>query len=85
MLTVTDAVTKIKNVLHEQFDIDTTPLSDSTKLTDLGIDSLHLVDVMLDVETELDISLEDLSFSPETSLGELGLMVSKCFNKKHSD
>jgi acyl carrier protein len=85
MLTVTDAVTKIKNVLHEQFDIDTTPLSDSTKLTDMGIDSLHLVDVMLDVETELDISIEDLSFSPETTLGELGLMVSKCFNERHID
>lgn len=83
MLTVTDAVTKIKNVLHEQFDINTERLSDSTKLTDLGIDSLHLVDVMLDVETELDISIQDLSFSPETTLGELGLMVSKCFNDGH--
>lgn len=85
MLTVTDAVTKIKNVLHEQFDIDITPLNDSSKLSDLGIDSLHLVDVMLDVETELDISLLDLSFSPETTLGELGLMVSKCFNDSHGD
>lgn len=85
MLTVIDAVTKIKNILHDQFDIDTESLSDSTKLTDLGIDSLHLVDVMLDIETELDIAIEDLSFSPETTLGELGLMVSKCFTDAHSD
>lgn len=77
MLNATDAVTKIKSILHEQFDIDATTLSDSTKLTDLGIDSLHLVDVMLDIETELSISIENLSFSPETTLGELGSIVSE--------
>jgi acyl carrier protein len=78
MLNAIEAVTKIKGILHEQFDIDPTTLDESTKLTDLGIDSLHLVDVMLEIETELNITITDLSFSPEATLGELGSIVSKC-------
>jgi len=78
MLNASDAVTKIKGILHDQFDIDTAALDESSKLTDLGIDSLHLVDVMLEIETELNITIADLSFSPEATLGELGAIVAKC-------
>lgn len=75
-----DAVAKIKSILHEQFAINTTTVDESTKLVDLGVDSLHLVDVMLEIETELNITITDLSFSPEATLGELGSIVSKCLS-----
>jgi acyl carrier protein len=85
MINTADAVIKIKSVLHDQFGIDSKILVDSTRLSDLGIDSLHLVDVMLDLETELDITLENLSFSPETTLEELGRMVSLSFKEAHDN
>jgi hypothetical protein len=40
---------------------------------------------MLDLETELDITLENLSFSPETTLEELGRMVSLSFKEAHDN
>ena len=81
MLNSVDVIVKIKNILHERFGLNTLEMTDATKLRDLGIDSLHLVDVMLDIEIELDITIEDLSLPPETTLGELGEIVSKCLIK----
>lgn len=82
-MNVTDAITKIKFILQDQFDIDPNTISDTTKLAEIGIDSLHLVDVMLDLETDLDIAFENLDFSPESTLRDLAEVVSTNFNKSH--
>lgn len=76
LMNVLDVVIKIKSILHDRFDIDTSAMNNSTKLSDLGIDSLHLADMMLDLETELDITIEDLPLLPETTLGDLAAIVS---------
>jgi acyl carrier protein len=76
MLNVLDVVIKIKNNLHDRFGVDTSAMNTTTKLSDLGIDSLHLADMMLDLETELDITIEDLPLLPETTLGDLATIVS---------
>ena len=82
-MNVIDAIIKIKGILQDQFDIDPNTISDATKLSEIGIDSLHLVDVMLDLETDLDITFENLDFSPETTLNNLAEIVSVNFNKVH--
>ncbi|MFC3108719.1 acyl carrier protein [Undibacterium arcticum] len=76
MMNAVDVAIKIKYILHERFGIDTSAMDDSTKLSDLGIDSLHLAEIMLDIETELDITIEDLPLLPETTLGDLAAIVS---------
>ena len=76
MLNVLDVVIKIKKNLHDRFGVDTSAMNNTTKLSDLGIDSLHLADMMLDLETELDITIEDLPLLPETTLGDLATIVS---------
>jgi acyl carrier protein len=77
MLNTIDIASKIKNILHERFGIETAELNDDTTLRELGVDSLHLVEIMLDIETELHIRIEDLSLSPNPSLGEIGAVISK--------
>lgn len=75
MMNESEITTRIKAILHERFGLDAATLTDATRLRDLGIDSLHLVDVIFDLETELGITIEDLSLPPETTLGALGNKV----------
>lgn len=77
MLDNTDILAKLKNILNERFGIDTTTVDDTTKLSDIGIDSLHVVDIMLDIETELDFNFQDLSLPPDPSIGEISASISK--------
>lgn len=72
-----EIVSKLKGVLHEQFGIDTTDFDESTRLGDIGIDSLHIVDIMLDLENELNFSFQDLSLPPNPSLGDMAQAIRK--------
>lgn len=44
-----DAVTKLKEILEKR-DIDTNALKPESTLVDIGLDSLDLVEVMLEIE-----------------------------------
>ena len=58
---------RLKALIHERFGIDPAGVTGSTTQAELGIDSLLMVDMMLDVETELDITFEsmDLPRNPD--------------------
>lgn len=58
---------RLKALIHERFGVDPGSLSGSTTQAEIGIDSLLLVDMMLDVETELDFTFEsmDLPRNPD--------------------
>jgi acyl carrier protein len=58
---------RLKSLIHERFGIDPAGISGSTTQAELGIDSLLMVDMMLDVETELGITFEsmDLPRNPD--------------------
>lgn len=77
MLNTDDLVPKLKNILNERFGLDTTTFDENTRLGDIGIDSLHVVDIMLDIETDFDFNFQDLSLPPNPSLGEMSLAISK--------
>jgi acyl carrier protein len=77
VLDTMDIAVKLKNILSERFALDVTEWAEDTRLRDLGLDSMHLVDIMLDMETALGITLTDLSLPPNPSLGELGAVISK--------
>ena len=57
----------LKAMLHERFGIDPAVMSGSTTQEQLGIDSLLMVDMMLDLETGLGFSFEsmDLPRNPD--------------------
>src|SRR5437867_191654 len=77
MLKTADIALQLKNILNDRFGIEPAELNENSRLGDFGIDSLHLVDVMLDVETALGIKLDDLSLPPTPSLGEVTAAISR--------
>lgn len=51
---------RLKALIHERFGIDPAGVTGSTAQAELGIDSLLMVDMMLDVETELGFTFESM-------------------------
>ena len=51
---------RLKALIHERFGIDPVGVTGSTTQAELGIDSLLMVDMMLDVETELGFTFESM-------------------------
>ena len=58
---------RLKALIHERFGIDPAGLTGATTQAEIGIDSLLMVDMMLDVETELGFTFEsmDLPRNPD--------------------
>jgi acyl carrier protein len=69
--TRTNIVFKIKEVLINRFGFASDQLDENSKLRDLGVDSMHIVEIMMDMEADLGMKLEDLSVPPNPSLGEV--------------
>jgi acyl carrier protein len=68
---------KLLSSLHECFAIDTEQFDTAARLSDLGIDSLHLVDIMLDMENEFGFRFESLQLPPNPSLEEITVAISR--------
>ena len=73
----TDLVMKIQHILNDRFEIDMASLNENSRLRDLGVDSLHVVEIMLDLEADLGVKLNDLSVPPNPSLGEVAAAIAK--------
>lgn len=58
---------RLKALIHERFGVDPAGVTGSTTQAELGIDSLLMVDMMLDVETELGFTFDsmDLPRNPD--------------------
>ena len=67
--------------LVEKFDVDAEKISPESNLSDLGLDSLSIVELVFDVEDEYDIEIseEDANFA---SLGEAAKLVEKLVKAK---
>jgi acyl carrier protein len=65
------------SALHERFAIDSNQAGAASRLGDLGIDSLHLVDIMLDMEKQFGFRFESLLLPPNPSLEEITLAISR--------
>ena len=70
-----DILTKIRDSLIERFGLEPNQLGADARLRDLGVDSMHVLEIMLDLETELGVTLSDLSLPPNPSLGEVAAVV----------
>jgi acyl carrier protein len=62
---------KLLSTLNERFAIDIEQVSTASRLSDIGIDSLHLVDIMLDMEGEFGFRFESLVLPANPSLGQI--------------
>lgn len=77
MSTTEQILSKLMSTLHARFAINIDQLSDSARLSDIGIDSLHLVDIMLDMEEEFDFRFESLLLPPNPSLNDIAGAIIK--------
>ena len=68
---------KLLSTLHVRFAIDTEQIDIASRLSDIGIDSLHLVDIMLDMESEFSFRFESLQLPPDPSLEQITLAIMK--------
>jgi acyl carrier protein len=69
-------ISKIRASLIERFGLEASQLGEDVRLRDLGVDSIHVLEIMLDLEAELGTSLEDLSFPPNPTLGDVAGVIS---------
>ena len=77
MADVDQIMEKLKEIVHEQFGFDMSVLDKNARLGDLGVDSLHVVDVMLDLESTFGFNFQTLDLPPNPSLGEIAVLVQK--------
>lgn len=68
---------KLKSMLQTHFDIDPTHIQGDTRMRELGIDSMHVVDLMLEVEAEMGVRFDSLSLVQNPSLAELSAEIAK--------
>lgn len=62
----------LKNILEAQLDIDPSEVTESTNIMDdLGADSLDIVELMMTVEEEFDITIEDSDAQTFKTVGDV--------------
>lgn len=62
---------RLKQLLKDKYEVDPETLTPESRQDDIGLDSMTMVDLMLDVETELDFEFPDLRVPPNPSLSEI--------------
>ena len=68
---------KISKSLVNIFGVDPAQITPETRMRDLGVDSMHVVEILFDLETELGVTLTDFGFPPNPTLEEVAQTISK--------
>lgn len=69
-------------ILHERFEIDPASVTGATRQHDLGIDSILMVDLMLEIETELGFSFDIMDLPRNPSLDEICALIARHFAER---
>lgn len=75
-------IDQIKRILIERFGIDASLSLPASRMRDLGIDSLHLVDLMMDMESTFGFQYEALALPVNPSLEEIADAIAACSASK---
>jgi len=67
----------VKQFLAERFDIPQEKMTTDVRLRELGLDSIMMLDVMLEVEDRLDIKLRDLSMPANPKLQDIVELIQR--------
>ena len=73
---------RLKALIHERFGVDPAALNGSTTQAEIGIDSLLMVDMMLDVETELGFTFESMDLPRNPTLDTIVDLVQRNLAKQ---
>ena len=61
----------LKTLLKDKYDVDPGTLTGDSRQDDIGLDSMTMVDLMMDIETSLDFQFPDLNLPKNPSLDEI--------------
>ena len=75
---------RLAALISSRFDVPPSGLTEETRQKDLGIDSILLVDLMLDIETELDFVFKSIDLPNNPSLGEIVALIRHNLTKADS-
>jgi len=67
----------IREFLTERFDIPSEQIRDDSSLRDLGLDSMLLLDIMLEMENRLNVKLKDLAMPANPSLQDVAALIER--------
>jgi acyl carrier protein len=67
----------VRDFLVERFEIPQEKLTSDASLRELGLDSIMMLDVLLEVEDRLGIKLRDLSMAPNAKLSDVVALVER--------
>ena len=67
----------LKTMLKEKYDVDPDSLTGASRQDEIGLDSMTMVDLMMDIETALDIQFPDLNLPKNPSLDEIVELIAK--------
>jgi len=67
----------IKEFLRERFEISADSITDDTSIRDLGLDSMMMLEVMLELEDRLGVKLSDLSMPANPTLRDVVALVER--------
>lgn len=75
--------TLVKGVLSELFDVPPETVTNGAFLRDLGLDSVMVLDVMLEVEDRLGIKLKSLAMPRNPKFSEIVARIERSMAAKH--
>lgn len=68
---------QLVRILHERFDINPATVTGATRQHDLGIDSILMVDLMLEIETVLGFSFDIMDLPRNPSMDEICALIER--------
>lgn len=73
---------RVKALLKDKYDIDPDSLSGDSRQDDIGLDSMTMVDLMMDIETSLDFQFPSLDLPRNPSLDEIADLIAQHVGKE---
>lgn len=67
----------LKKIVTEQFELKDAQVTASTTQSDLGIDSILMVNLMMDVEEAFDIKIKDIDLPKNPTMDDIVGLVEK--------
>ena len=61
----------LKQLLKDKYDVDPNSLTGASRQDDIGLDSMTMVDLMMDIETALDFQFPNLNLPRNPSLDDI--------------
>jgi acyl carrier protein len=71
----------VKARINRRYDVDMAAMDDHVRLQALGVDSLHVVDLLLEMEPELGFDFEHLTVPPDPTLMQLSESIAATMRK----